>query len=193
VTGLLPDELADARRFVERYGPKASTVIPMWAGDRVIGAASFGKFRSSRKWPPDLLDHLALAVRLFGSAIERKQRGTDDAWVDGFIGEMCPAMTLLCKNMRVALRSSRYTSALRVAACLSIVTLTACDPIITIAGANFPSWLFCMIVGAILAAIVRPILVLARLEPYLGPLPIFYPSLIAMFAMIVWVIFFNRV
>jgi len=47
--------------------------------------------------------------------------------------------------------------------------------------------------GAILAAIVRPLLVLARLEPYLGPLTIFYPSLIAMFAMIVWVIFFNRV
>jgi hypothetical protein len=106
---------------------------------------------------------------------------------------MCPVMTLLCKNMPVAVRSSRDASALRLAACLSIVTLTACDPIVTIAGANFPSWLLCMIVGAILAAIVRPLLVLARLEPYLGPLTIFYPSLIAMFAMIVWVIFFNRV
>jgi hypothetical protein len=70
---------------------------------------------------------------------------------------------------------------------MSIVTLTACDPIVTIAGANFPSWLFCMIVGAILAAIVRPLLVLVGLEP------IFYPSLIAMLAMIVWVTFFNRV
>jgi hypothetical protein len=109
------------------------------------------------------------------------------------MGEMCPAMMLLCRNMRVAVRSSLYTSALRGAACLSIITLTACDPVVTIAGANFPSWLLCMIVGAILAAIVRPLLVLARLEPYLGPLTIFYPSLIAMFAMIVWVIFFNRV
>jgi signal transduction histidine kinase len=69
----IPPELADARRFVERYGPKASVVIPMWAGGRVIGAASFGKFRSARTWPTELLDHLALAVRLFGSAIERKQ------------------------------------------------------------------------------------------------------------------------
>jgi hypothetical protein len=50
-----------------------------------------------------------------------------------------------------------------------------------------------MIVGALLAAIVRPLFVFSRLEPYLGPLTIFYPSLIAMFAMIVWVIFFNRV
>jgi signal transduction histidine kinase len=67
------DELGDARLFVERYGPKASAVLPMWAGNRVIGAASFGKFRSAREWPPELLEHLGLAVRLFGSAIERKQ------------------------------------------------------------------------------------------------------------------------
>jgi hypothetical protein len=84
-------------------------------------------------------------------------------------------------------------AAFSLAACLPIVTLTACDPIVTIAGANFPSWLFCLILGAIVAAIVRPLLVLARLEPHLGPLTIFYPSLIAMSAMIVWVIFFNRV
>jgi signal transduction histidine kinase len=75
-TSEIPAELADARRWVERYGPKASAVMPMWAGGRVIGAASFGKFRSARKWPPELLDPLALAVRLFGSAIERKQSET---------------------------------------------------------------------------------------------------------------------
>jgi signal transduction histidine kinase len=69
----IPIELADTRRFVERYGPTASAVIPMWAGDSVIGAASFGKFRSAREWPPELLEHLALAVQLFGCAIERKQ------------------------------------------------------------------------------------------------------------------------
>jgi len=69
----IPGELADTRRFVERWGPRASAVLPIWAGGRVIGAASFGKFRSARKWPPELLEHLALAVRLFGGAIERKQ------------------------------------------------------------------------------------------------------------------------
>jgi signal transduction histidine kinase len=66
-------ELGDLRSFAERYGPKASAVIPMGVGGRVIGAASFGKFRSARQWPPQLLGQLALAVRLFGCAIERKQ------------------------------------------------------------------------------------------------------------------------
>ena len=73
------------------------------------------------------------------------------------------------------------------------VAFAACDPIVAIAGANFPSWLLCMMVGGVLAALFRPLLVLARIERHVGPLVIFYPSLIAMFAMIVWVLFFNRV
>jgi len=69
----IPPAFEDAKRFVERYGPKASAIMPMWAGNNVIGAASFGRFRSSREWSPQLLEHLALAVRIFGGAIERKQ------------------------------------------------------------------------------------------------------------------------
>lgn len=76
---------------------------------------------------------------------------------------------------------------------LSLVALTGCDPIVAIAGANFPSWLLCMMIGAVLAAAFRPLLALARIERHVGPLILFYPSLIAMLAMIVWVLFFNRV
>lgn len=48
----IPAELADTRQFA-RYVPKASAVIPMWAGGRVIGAASFGSFRSTRSGRPN--------------------------------------------------------------------------------------------------------------------------------------------
>jgi hypothetical protein len=75
----------------------------------------------------------------------------------------------------------------------AVVTFAACDPIVTIAGANFPGWLLCMILGAALTALSRPLLIIARLESHVGPLTIFYPSLIAMFAMVVWVLFFNRI
>lgn len=71
--GEIPLDLGDAKRFVDRYGPKASAVLPMWAGGSVIGAATFGRFRSPREWSPRLLEHLGLVVRLFGGAIERKQ------------------------------------------------------------------------------------------------------------------------
>ena len=89
-------------------------------------------------------------------------------------------------SRRVALRACLIVAA------VPTVAFTGCDPIITVAGANFPSWLFCMLVGAVLTALARPLLLLSRLEPHLGPLTIFYPSLIAMLAMVVWIVFFNR-
>ncbi|HVN29868.1 MAG TPA: YtcA family lipoprotein [Candidatus Binataceae bacterium] len=71
--------------------------------------------------------------------------------------------------------------------------LAGCDPVVNIAGANFPAWLLCAIVGGILAAILRPVFAATRLEPYLGPLLVIYPSLAVMLACIVYLMFFNRI
>ena len=71
--------------------------------------------------------------------------------------------------------------------------LAGCDPVINIAGANFPSWLFCAICGAILTAVIRPVFVATRVEAYLWPLPIVYLSLTVLMGCIVWIIFFNRI
>jgi len=71
--------------------------------------------------------------------------------------------------------------------------LAGCDPVINIAGANFPSWLFCAICGAILTIAIRPVFVVTRVETYLWPLPIVYSSLTILMGCIVWLIFFNRI
>jgi hypothetical protein len=71
--------------------------------------------------------------------------------------------------------------------------LVGCDPVVNIAGANFPSWLFCAICGAILTFAIRPIFVVTRIEAYLWPLPIVYLSLAILLACIVWLVFFNRI
>jgi hypothetical protein len=71
--------------------------------------------------------------------------------------------------------------------------LAGCDPVINIAGANFPAWLFCAICGGILTLVIRPIFVVTRLERYLWPLPIVYSSLTVLMGCIVWLIFFNRI
>jgi YtcA-like protein len=73
------------------------------------------------------------------------------------------------------------------------IGIAGCDPVINVAGANFPAWLLCLLAGALLAAILRPLLIFARLDPHLGPAPIIYTSLAVMFALIVWIIFFNRI
>lgn len=73
------------------------------------------------------------------------------------------------------------------------VLVAGCDPVVNVAGANFPSWLFCAICGAILTAVIRPLFVATRLEKYLWPLPIVYSSLSILLGCLVWLIFFNRI
>jgi len=73
------------------------------------------------------------------------------------------------------------------------LTIAGCDPVVNIAGANFPAWLLCAIVGALLAVIIRPLFVVSRLEPHLGPLIVIYPCLAVLMACLVYFIFFNRV
>ena len=70
--------------------------------------------------------------------------------------------------------------------------LAGCDPVINIAGANFPAWLLCAIAGAILAAVFRPVFAATRVEPYLGPLLLIYPSLAILLACLIYLILFNR-
>jgi hypothetical protein len=68
-----------------------------------------------------------------------------------------------------------------------------CDPVVNIAGANFPAWLLCSIVGAILMAVIRPIFVVSGVEPHMGPRALVYTSLAVLLACMVWLVFFNRI
>ena len=72
------------------------------------------------------------------------------------------------------------------------IALSGCDPVINVAGANFPSWLFCAICGAVITAMIRALFVATRIEPFLWPLPLVYASLMILTGCIVWLIFFNR-
>ncbi|MGH9343073.1 MAG: YtcA family lipoprotein [Terriglobia bacterium] len=78
-------------------------------------------------------------------------------------------------------------------AALMMILMSGCDPVITIAGANFPGWLICAGAGAILAALCRPLLAMSGMESYLRPLPFFYGAVIVMFSLIAWLIFFAPV
>jgi YtcA family len=87
----------------------------------------------------------------------------------------------------------RRASAVRAGMTAALLAVPACDPVVNIAGANFPAWLFCAIVGAVLAAILRPLFVATGIEPYVGPLLLIYPCLAVLLGCVVYLIFFNRV
>ena len=76
---------------------------------------------------------------------------------------------------------------------LAALALSACDPVVNIAGANFPAWLLCAIVGAVFAAAFRPLFTASGIEPHLGPLLLIYPCLAVLLGCAVYLIFFNRV
>jgi YtcA family len=79
------------------------------------------------------------------------------------------------------------------AATLTLVGLSGCDPVVSVAGADFPDWLACVIAGCLLCAASHLLFRRTGLERHLRPLPFFYGSLILMFSLIIWVTFFNRV
>ena len=85
----------------------------------------------------------------------------------------------------------RQFSMLSLPGLMLLCACAGCDPIINIAGANFPAWLLCAIVGGLVAAGFRPAFVALRIEPYLWPLPVVYIALMVLTACIVYLAFFR--
>jgi hypothetical protein len=81
----------------------------------------------------------------------------------------------------------------RLATLTAAMVFTGCDPVVNIAGANFPAWLICAIAGIALAAAARALFAAIRIEPHLGPLALVYPCLALLLSCVVWMIFFNRI
>jgi hypothetical protein len=73
------------------------------------------------------------------------------------------------------------------------VFLTGCGraPSVDILGSFFPVWMICLTVGVVLAFLIRAALVRFKLEPHVGPLAIFYPSVLILFSCLLWLIFFR--
>jgi hypothetical protein len=76
---------------------------------------------------------------------------------------------------------------------MSSVAATGCDPVLNIAGANFPAWLVCALAGALGAALLRPLFVALRLEGYLWSAALVYLGLAVLIACIVYLLCFSRI
>ena len=88
---------------------------------------------------------------------------------------------------------TQFMASLASGTAIAMLTIPGCDPVINVAGANFPAWLFCAILGTIMAAGFRPLFVAAGLEPWLGPLILIYPCLAILLACLTYLLFFNRI
>ncbi len=77
--------------------------------------------------------------------------------------------------------------------CLSGLACAGCSraPAVNIIGSFFPVWMLCLLVAVIVTFAVRSLLVRLRLNAEVGPVAVFYPSVLVLSACLVWLIFFR--
>jgi hypothetical protein len=64
-------------------------------------------------------------------------------------------------------------------------------PSVDIIGSFFPAWLVCLTIAVVLTFVVRFALVKLRLETEVGPLALFYPSLLTLLTCLLWLVYFR--
>ena len=67
----------------------------------------------------------------------------------------------------------------------------ACDPVLNVAGSFFPAWMVAILVGVALTVVARLILVVAGLEPHLGPPILIYASLGLLLTVATWLVLYR--
>jgi YtcA-like protein len=64
-------------------------------------------------------------------------------------------------------------------------------PSVDILGSFFPVWMVCVTIAVFFTSGLRILLFRTRLEAEVGPLALFYPSAVVLFAGLLWLIFFR--
>ena len=78
-----------------------------------------------------------------------------------------------------------------VVALSSVLVGCARAPSIDILGSFFPVWMVCLSVAVVLTFFARQLVVRCKLESHVGPVALFYPSVVVVFCCALWLIFFR--
>ena len=62
------------------------------------------------------------------------------------------------------------------------------NPIISIAGAEFPVWILCLVVGVLVSLSLRPLFVATGIDEWLVPRTLVYSSLALIVAFLCWLL-----
>jgi hypothetical protein len=75
----------------------------------------------------------------------------------------------------------------------SAILQTGCAraPAVDVIGSYFPVWMISLTIAVVLTFVIRYILVKVRLESEVGPLAIFYPSLLTLLTGLLWLALFR--
>jgi hypothetical protein len=63
-----------------------------------------------------------------------------------------------------------------------------CNPVISIAGAEFPVWILCLLVGVLTSLALRPVFVTTGIDEWMTPRPVIYTCLALAIAFLCWLV-----
>jgi len=77
--------------------------------------------------------------------------------------------------------------------CLALIGCSGCSraPSIEFIGTFFPVWMVCILAALAITGLIRAGLVRLGLEQKLGPLVVFYPSLMVAISCLLWLVSFS--
>jgi hypothetical protein len=70
----------------------------------------------------------------------------------------------------------------------SPVAVASCAPVIGVAGAQFPVWMFCLIAGIIVSVSLRPLFITVGIDDWMTPRPLIYSCLALVVAFLCWLL-----
>ncbi|WNC89162.1 YtcA family lipoprotein [Paraburkholderia sp. FT54] len=79
-------------------------------------------------------------------------------------------------------------------AMIAAIPMSGCtnSPSISVLGAYFPDWLFCIVAGVVLTVVIYLILNRLQADHLMGPSAVVYPTLVAFLALAVWLMLFQH-
>ena len=64
-------------------------------------------------------------------------------------------------------------------------------PSVDIVGSFFPVWMLCLTIAVVVTCLLRLVLVRYQLESDIGPVVLFYPSIVILFSCSLWLLLFR--
>jgi hypothetical protein len=64
-------------------------------------------------------------------------------------------------------------------------------PAINVIGSYFPAWMVCLIAAITVASILRVFLLRRQWEAAIGPVALFYPTVVLLLSCVLWLIFYR--
>jgi hypothetical protein len=70
----------------------------------------------------------------------------------------------------------------------SALTVAGYDPVISLAGAQFPVWILCLVTGILVSLALRPVFIAAGLDEWMKPHTLIYSCLALVVASLCWLL-----